>query len=382
MNKSNELKAAATTNESLRDEQMNARRRGSRDEVSLEHRWSVVLAGGDGVRLRGLTRFVCGDARPKQFCPLLGKRTLLQEARQRAERSISSDRILYSLTRAHENYYLRDLEDRPSQRIVQPCNKGTAPAILFTLLHIAQMDPDAVVAILPCDHYYSLENVFTAALASAFAIAETRRGSIVLLGAEPKAPEVEYGWIEVGEVVGPGRGVSHVLRFHEKPPLPMAEHLLRSGSLWNTFVMVGRVDAFLDLALATIPNLLRALRSAPLFSNSDADTRRVDWLYNQLAPVDFSREVLLPEAKRLLALRLGEVEWNDLGDPDRVIATLLESGVELPAWVTRWRDAREAERTTAHRLPWSVRPVIASGSPALMPVGPTSGKSNYACAHD
>lgn len=368
MKKSNGLKATSTTNESRRDEQMNARRRGALDAVSLGRRWSVVLAGGDGVRLRGLTRFVCGDDRPKQFCPLLGKRTLLQEARQRAERSISPDQILYSLTRGHQDYYLRDLEDRPSQRVVQPCNKGTAPAILYTLLHIAQMDPDAVVAILPCDHYYSQENVVTSALASAFAIAETRPGAIVLLGAEPRAPEVEYGWIEVGEVIDPGIGVSHVLRFHEKPPLPSAEHLLRSGSLWNTFVMVGHVDAFLDLARATMPDLLRALRSVPIFSNSDTDTRRVEWLYDQLDPADFSREVLVPGAKRLLALRLGEVEWNDLGDPDRVIATLLESGVELPTWAARWRDAREAERTTAQRKSWTVMPVIASKSAALKPV--------------
>jgi hypothetical protein len=110
-------------------------------------RWGVILAGGDGVRLRELTRFVSGDDRPKQFCPFLGKYSLLQEARQRAERSI----------------YLRDLGDRPSQRVVQPCNKGTAPAILYTLLQISQMDPDAIVAILPCDHYYSRENVFTEA---------------------------------------------------------------------------------------------------------------------------------------------------------------------------------------------------------------------------
>lgn len=206
-------------------------------------RWGVILAGGDGTRLRRLTRFVCGDDRPKQFCPLLGKFTLLQEARQRAERSICPDQILYSLTQAHQDYYLCDLGDRPSQRVVQPCNKGTAPAILYTLLHIAQMDPDAIVAILPCDHYYSRENVFTAALESAFAIAEARRESIVLLGAEPKAPEVEYGWIELGEVVGPHPGVFHVMGFQEKPPLPIAEHLLRSRSLWNTFVMVGHVNA-------------------------------------------------------------------------------------------------------------------------------------------
>ena len=330
---------------------------GARETVSLERatrRWGVVLAGGDGVRLRRLTRFACGDDRPKQFCPLLGNRSLLQEARQRAERSIYADQILYSLTQAHQDYYLRDLRDQPSQRVVQPCNKGTAPAILYTLLHIAQIDPDAIVAILPCDHYYSRENVFTAALESAFAIAEARRESVVLLGAEPKAPEVEYGWIELGEAVGPYPGVFHVTGFQEKPSAPVAQHLLRSGSLWNTFVMVGHVNAFLDLTLASVPGLFRALLSAPIFSASNSETRIPEWLYERIKPTDFSRQVLSPGASRLVTMGLGEVEWNDLGDPDRVISALLESGVELPSWAIQWRTESKVARGTGQRISMSV----------------------------
>jgi mannose-1-phosphate guanylyltransferase len=139
--------------------------RGSPQAVArTSRRWGIVLAGGDGVRLRALTRFIYGDDCPKQFCPLLGQSTLLEETRQRAERSIYPDQILYSVTRAHQDYYVRDLGDRPSQRVVQPCNRGTAPAILSALLHIFEMDPDAIVAILPCDHYYSPEPEFDAAL--------------------------------------------------------------------------------------------------------------------------------------------------------------------------------------------------------------------------
>lgn len=187
------------------------------------------------MRLRGLTRFVCGDDRPKQFCPLLGEYTLLEETRQRAERSIYPNQILYSVTRAHQDYYVRDLADRPSQRIVQPCSRGTAPAILYTLLHIFETDPDAVVAILTCDHYYSPESAFTAALESAFTVADAGPESVVLLGAQPRAPEVEYGWIELGNALaGSHSGVFHVKCFQEKPPSPVAAHLFRTGSLWNT----------------------------------------------------------------------------------------------------------------------------------------------------
>jgi mannose-1-phosphate guanylyltransferase len=326
----------------------------TKDGIGTVHRWGVILAGGDGVRLRKLTRFVCGDDRPKQFCPLLGKRTLLQETRQRAERSIPTGKILYSLSRAHQDYYLDDLWDRPSQLVVQPGNKGTAPAILYTLLHLARKDPDAVVAFLPCDHYYSREAIFTGALESAFAIAEGRPEAVVLLGATPKGPEVEYGWIERGEIAGLHPDVFRVVKFHEKPPLSIAKRLLRAGSLWNTFVMVGHINAFLDMAEASVPALLRALRSEPVFSTSDGGQRIVERLYERIDSADFSRQVLSPGARRLLTLRLGEVGWNDLGDPNRVICALLESGVELPGWAVRWRSATQAARTTADRMSGAV----------------------------
>jgi mannose-1-phosphate guanylyltransferase len=187
-------------------------------------------------------------------------------------------------------------------------------------------------------------------LESAFRIAEARQESIVLLGAQPNAPEVEYGWIELGAVISPHPDAFHVMKFHEKPPLPIAEDLLRSGSLWNTFVMVGHINAFLDLALASLPALLQALRSVPLFSISDHEKRIVERLYDWIDPADFSRHVLSLAARRLLTLRLGEVEWSDLGDPDRVISALTESGVEFPDWATRWRTAGQAKRTTAQRM--------------------------------
>jgi len=302
------------------------------------HRWGVVLAGGNGVRLRPLTRFLCGDDRPKQFCPLLGDGTLLRDCLQRAERSIASDQILLPLTRAHRGYYQPDLAGHPCHRIVQPSNRGTAPAVLYPLLRICKMDRDAMVAILPCDHYYSEERLFTVALESAFAVAESRPKSVVLLGARPKHPEVEYGWIEVGYAVDNSHHDAYfVTGFAEKPALPVAERLLRSGALWNTFVMVGHVSAFLDMALASVPGLLLTLDSIANHPYGSANETHIDDdVYDHLASTDFSRQVLAQSANRLIALGLGDMEWNDLGDPNRVISTLLQRDGEVPHWAKRW----------------------------------------------
>ena len=91
----------------------------------------VILAGGDGTRLRSLTRTLAGDDRPKQFCRLLGRHTLLEETRRRAGRLIAPERLLTVVTRPHERFYVPALLDAaPGTVVVQPDNRGTAPAIL------------------------------------------------------------------------------------------------------------------------------------------------------------------------------------------------------------------------------------------------------------
>jgi mannose-1-phosphate guanylyltransferase len=304
-------------------------------------RWGVILAGGDGVRLRPLTRFICGDERPKQFCPLYGGATLLDQARQRAGRSIPADRLLFSLNRAHEEFYLRTLVDCPSQRVVQPFNRGTALAILSSLLVIARTDSDASAAVFPSDHYYSDENVITEAVERAFNLTNREPDSVVLVGARPHSPEVEYGWIETGTPVGKEPDSFRVRGFLEKPSEAMARFLLDQGSLWNTFVMVGKVQTFLETICSALPGLLRRFQHSSLRRAPNEEIRIEDSLYAQAPSVDFSRQVLSMETRRLVVHRLGAVTWNDLGDCDRAMAVLSHCSIE-PEWAKNWHAERRA----------------------------------------
>jgi len=297
-------------------------------------RWGVLLAGGDGTRLQKLTRFISGDNRPKQFCPLFGDETLLEETRKRAERSIPQEQILVPLTRSHQAFYLQEPGIRPSQRIVQPANRGTAPPILHSLLSIEQQDQEALVAILPCDHYYSDEPAFTRALEAAFGTAAESGSSVVLLGASARTPEVDYGWIELGPSAGRARGVLfHVRKFYEKPSLHAAKELLARGSLWNTFVMVGHVRAFLDMVNVALPDVVDQFRGQPLWAGSEVLIR--DSFYDRIDSIDFSRKVLADQTPRLVALGMDRTGWSDLGHPERVMAVLQAAGLE-PWWMKKW----------------------------------------------
>jgi mannose-1-phosphate guanylyltransferase len=318
------------------------------------NRWAVILAGGDGTRLQRLTRFICGDDRPKQFCPILDGYTLLAHTVRRAERSISTPQILFALTRTHREFYVRELGGFERQRIVQPSNKGTAPAILFSVLSIERLDDDALVAILPSDHYYSDETRFTRALESAFEIAAGHPESVVLLGAQPDCFELEYGWIELGpRIANDNSEVRRVCGFWEKPSLEIAQALLgRGDAVWNTFVMVGHVRAFLEIIARAIPGVLHAVRQSRLWTGSE--THIDESVYSGVTPSDFSRRVLSVETARLVVLPARDLGWSDLGHPGRVLA-VLENGILKPEWVKEWRQGKQA--ATVARL--GVRSAVA-----------------------
>jgi len=290
------------------------------------HLWAVLLAGGDGIRLRDLTVRIAGDNRPKQFCPIIGSESLLSQTRARLNPLFSGDRQVFVVSCAHERYYSNELADaKDSLVIAQPMNRGTAIAIIVALVRIMQDDPDAVVGLFPCDHYYSDDESFRSSVTSAALGADRFPQSLVIVGAEAEYAETEYGWIEPGPTVLQTQAapLCRVNRFWEKPALPEARALLQSGCLWNTFVTVGSAVTFLELLCSEIPEVVLSLTRA-LAENELAST------YARLPKVDFSGDILANQANRLLVLRDSGSGWADLGSPDRVLG-LFAKNINQPA---------------------------------------------------
>lgn len=297
-----------------------------------EQEWAVILAGGDGTRLKSLTRHISGDERPKQFCSVLGGATLLEETQSRAQRELAPARTLYVVNRAHENFYGAILAKTPAGNlVVQPSNRGTAPAILYSLLRIAARDPQAVVAFFPSDHYISNDEKFMRQIRAALDTAAKRRDLVVLLGLEPESPEVEYGWIEPAKPLRGQAKVFGVRRFWEKPNRMLAQVLQLRGCLWNSFVMVAAVQALLDIIESAIPDLYRSFAALTPRFGTAAEAKAVEQLYGSLQEVNFSHQVLALKPQRLAVLKVTGVRWNDLGEPKRVMASLDMAGVR-PRW--------------------------------------------------
>src|SRR2546428_3410918 len=156
--------------------------------------WALLLAGGDGRRLRPLTRQIAGDPRPKQFCAILDGETLLDRTRRRADLFTRPDQHVVVVSREHEPYY-RGLagELAPARLVEQPRNAGTAPGIIYPLLRIRELAGDDVpVAIFPSDHYVSDDGAFITAVVHALAVARARPERLAPPGAGAAPGETEY----------------------------------------------------------------------------------------------------------------------------------------------------------------------------------------------
>ncbi|HVG77562.1 MAG TPA: sugar phosphate nucleotidyltransferase [Patescibacteria group bacterium] len=297
--------------------------------------WALILAGGDGTRLRALTRQIAGDPRPKQFCPLLDGETLLDRTRRRVDLLTRPDRQVVIVTRPHEPYFRPLITDlAPDRLVVQPANRGTGAGLLYPLMRIADLAGDVPVAVFPSDHFVDDDATFVRAVAGAVDALAAAPQRVILLGIEAASPETEYGWIEPADRIGESESIRPIRRFWEKPAPELAASLLSRGCLWNSFVMVGRVATFIDLIAAGAPELVDAFEPVRRALGSARERAVVERVYARLEQVNFSERVLEPAAARLGVAAVKGVEWSDWGNAERVFATMRRTGWR-PAWLQR-----------------------------------------------
>jgi mannose-1-phosphate guanylyltransferase len=304
--------------------------------------WAVILAGGEGTRLRGLVRHVVGSERPKQFCRLIGKRSMLRHSWDRAAQVVDPARIVTIITAGQERYLEEEArEGVPGTVLVQPENRETAPGLLLPLLWIAGRNPAASAAVFPADHFIWMEERFARSVRTALAAAEYWPQRLTLLGVEADGPETGYGWIAPGPALALGSSpeLYAVHRFWEKPDQRTAARLFAAGVLWNTLVMAGRVQAYLALADSFVPQVVGPLRAVAPSLETPGEAQALAAAYARIPPTNLSRAVLskCPDALMVLAARY--VGWSDWGDPDRVVCTLQRYNRQ-PDWLPAYAGVR------------------------------------------
>jgi mannose-1-phosphate guanylyltransferase len=295
--------------------------------VSFPGRAAIILAGGDGARLSEYTRKVSGFAVPKQFFAVLEGIPLLQQTRQRVSLAVAPARTFFLLNREHDSFFSPMLAEVPQKNlIVQPRNRGTAPAILYALLRIVDVMPRASVVLMPSDHHVRDEPGLMEQVGEAFEAVELHPELTVLLGAKADEPESAYGWVEPGlPLNGTSQNLFQVQRFWEKPSRELATELMANGCLWSSFIIVARVSTLLRLFVVAMPKLYLSFSKMQSSLRTNRERECVDAFYQRIQASDFSRHVLERSVENLGVLRMRDVGWSDLGDPRRVAKALADS---------------------------------------------------------
>jgi mannose-1-phosphate guanylyltransferase len=310
--------------------------------------WAIVLAAGDGNRLRRLTTDGSGASVPKQFCALRSGPSLLHEALQRAESLAPRRRICAVVASQHARWWRESLSSLPAANVlVQPENRGTALGILLALLHILERDDLARVLVLPSDHHVSNEPALSAAMAQAVVRVRKEPAAIVLLGMTPEEPDPDLGYIV--PALGGAERLASVSSFVEKPTSAEARALIARGALWNSFIVAAYAPSLLDAIARHDPALVERMRAAVRRSRARRDSAALASLYASLPTLDFSRQILQGREPLLRVLRVPACGWTDLGTVERVGKSLRRTATQAaPRAPLVARGTLSLERQLAH----------------------------------
>lgn len=259
---------------------------------------------------------------PKQYCCLLGSRSMLQHTLDRMNKMTPASRTLTVIGTHHGEIAAPQLVGRADHVFRQPSSRDTGMALYVAIAMIKRWTPNAIITITPTDHYVAPSAKYVEQVRAARGVAARMRDKVVILGATPTEPDPELGYLSLGEPITEIPQVKMVKGFVEKPSVSVCQELREKGALWNTMVTCGTVEALWELGRAADPRLIDILDSfVPLVGTADEDDA-IEYIYRAYLPVSFSRDVLERAPDRLAAMELEGVEWSDWGRPERIETVL------------------------------------------------------------
>ncbi|MCS7089478.1 MAG: sugar phosphate nucleotidyltransferase [Verrucomicrobiota bacterium] len=286
---------------------------GSREDAV---RYVVLMAGGRGERFWPLSR----RRMPKHLLPLWEGHSLLQRTVERVEPLVPISQILVVTTAEQARIVRRQLPFLPRENlIVEPAGRDTAPAVTLSAAIVGARSSNAVMAMLPADHWIGDTERFRNTLADALDLA-AQHPVIVTLGICPTEPATGYGYIRLGNPWSyprlPGhRGTlfHHADAFIEKPCRERALEFVQSGQYrWNAGMFVWHWATFRDGLAEHRPDFHAALLRWIQFSHQPARLRRMlAREYPTLPRV--SIDYALMERARNIVVGDASFDWDDLG---------------------------------------------------------------------
>jgi mannose-1-phosphate guanylyltransferase len=287
---------------------------------------AVILAGGRGTRFWPRSR----GRTPKQLINIVGKSTMMQQTVERLRPLIPLQRVWTVTNTEQAGALRRQLPTRARKRVLtEPMGRNTAAAIALAAVHVRHAAKgDALMAVLPADHYIGQPERYRQIVAAALEVAR-EPGRMVVLGVPPSRPETGFGYIERGEkpVSVEGFPVYPVRRFTEKPALTVAREYVAAGNYqWNAGMFFWRVSTFLNALKAFLPKTHDAVESLAIHIGKPSYQTQLKKLYPKLENISVDYAILEKAASTSETQNVfvvpAEVGWSDIGSWDAVFDLL------------------------------------------------------------
>ena len=313
--------------------------RGAEDQ--LGRRWSIVLAGGDGVRMQPAVKRWLGRTIPIHYCRFLGTRSVFQHTLDRTLSVTSPARTLVVVGRGHQEAWQQIGERNPGMVLVQPRNAGTAAGLFLPLTYIRARDPQATVVIVPANQFVYPEERFLGDMLYAVRAAEKLPSHVVVPAARPDWPDEEYGWIACDqelEKIGL-RSIRAVRTMLHKPEPELARLAYASGAMWNTQIMAAHVDTLWRLGHRVLPEVMAPFERLAAVIDTVDESQVLRDMYERMPVRCLSRDFLVHVPDSVAVMDMQGLWWSEWSSPDRIMQTLTRMGRETASVMRHLRAA-------------------------------------------
>lgn len=285
----------------------------------MDHTYAVIMAGGGGTRLWPISR----KEHPKHLLPLLGEVTLFQDTLDRLDNFLPVDQI-YVVTTAQQEQELKYQAPKIPVKnfLIEPMPRGTASVVGLAATVLLKHDPEAVMLVLPSDHFIRNKEQLHLALRAAVQVA--RKGFLVTIGIPPINPATGYGYIKLSAALPDlvDYPVYGVAQFIEKPDEAKARLMMSSGDyLWNSGIFIWRADRILSEFNRLMPSLMARLkRIGESWENPEQGSRlKSEWSQIKTETIDYG---IMEHALNLAVIPAAGLEWSDVGSWDSLFGLL------------------------------------------------------------
>lgn len=271
----------------------------------------VILCGGSGTRLWPMSR----GSYPKQFLPLVGEGTLLQ---QTTRRFVGLTDITSPILVSNQEQrflvaeQLKEVGIHSAHILLEPVARNTAPAVAAAAFLALESNQDAVLLVMPSDHVIKNDSAFTQVVLKAFSVAQ--QGKLVTFGMTPTEPHTGYGYIQRDKPLDQNQEAFSVKAFIEKPDLKKAQELFATGDFfWNSGIFMFRADRYLQELKKFNSTMLDSVQLAIQQAKRDVDFIRLEEKSFSASPSDSIDYAVMEHTDAAAVIIANELGWSDVG---------------------------------------------------------------------